>query len=263
VPDGFPLTSIVIPCFNHADYLAEAIDSALAQTYPAVEVIVVNDGSTDNSEVVALAYGDRIRYIRQDNAGLPAARNTGIRWARGDYILFLDADDILDGDFVAKCMRVLDAHPEAGFVYPQRRLFGRESGESRFPPYDVAELKKSNYISAVSLIRASVLHVHTFDETFTWGWEDWDFFLTLAEHGITGILLDEPLFSYRRHADKSSMLDSLLYRSRRARLQIVRAHPGLYTRYETLGATVRAATEPTRVVLGRVKRRVKRWRVGS
>lgn len=253
-----PLTSIVVTCFNYGDYLSEAIDSALGQTYRPVEVVVVNDGSTDQSEAVALGYGKRIRYVHQANAGVSAARNTGIRLAGGRYVVCLDADDILDDEFVAKCTDVLSTHPEAGFVYTQRRSFGRQSGDSSFPQYDLTKLKKSNFIPACTLIRATVLRDHTFDETFTGGSEDWHFFLTLAEHGVHGVLLDEPLFSYRRHEDRTSRLDSWMYRGRRDRLQVVRAHPKLYTRYEKLDAAVRAATEPGRVVAGRMKRRLKR-----
>ena len=263
VGDVSPLTSIVIPCFNYGDYLAEAIDSALAQTHRPIEVIVVNDGSTDHSETVAKAYGDRIRYVHQANAGVPAARNAGIRLAGGDYVVFLDADDTLDDTFVAKCASVLEAHAEAGFVYTQRRSFGRESGCSRFPQYDLDELKRSNFIHATALIRAAVLRDHTFDETFARGHEDWHFFLTLAEHGIQGVLVDQPLFSYRKHQDRTSKLDSLSYRGCRSRLEVVRAHPRLYTRSEKLDAFVRAAIEPGRVTAGRVKRRMKRWLSGS
>jgi glycosyltransferase involved in cell wall biosynthesis len=90
-----PLVSVVIPCFRQAHFLPEALASAFAQTHPAVETIVVNDGSDDNTDEVARTFLPRIRYVSQKNAGLPAARNAGIEVATGKYLLFLDADDLL------------------------------------------------------------------------------------------------------------------------------------------------------------------------
>jgi glycosyltransferase involved in cell wall biosynthesis len=97
-----PLVSVIIPCYRQARYLPEAVDSVLTQTHPAVEAIVVNDGSDDDTEAVALRYGDRVRYVRRNNGGISAARNTGIAHARGAYLKFLDADDYLQPEQVAR-----------------------------------------------------------------------------------------------------------------------------------------------------------------
>jgi glycosyltransferase involved in cell wall biosynthesis len=97
-----PLVSVIIPCYRQGRYLAEAVESALAQTYPAVEVIVVNDGSDDDTEAVARRYGDRIRYVARPNGGISAARNSGIAAAGGAYLKFLDADDYLHPEQVAR-----------------------------------------------------------------------------------------------------------------------------------------------------------------
>jgi glycosyltransferase involved in cell wall biosynthesis len=102
-----PLVSIVIPCYNQAAFLPEALDSALAQTYRPVEVIVVNDGSPDNTEEVAKQYGHRIRYLARPNGGVSAARNTGIAHLQGDYIKFLDADDSLHPEALDWQMRAV------------------------------------------------------------------------------------------------------------------------------------------------------------
>lgn len=100
VPETLPQVSIVIPCYNGETFVREAIDSALAQTYPRVEVVVIDDGSTDRSWEVIRSYGNRIRPVHQKNQGLPATRNVGISRASGDYFLFLDADDIIAEDTV-------------------------------------------------------------------------------------------------------------------------------------------------------------------
>ena len=102
-----PVVSIVIPCYNQAEFLPEAIDSVLAQTYRPIEVLVVDDGSSDNTAEVAQRYGDRIRYIHRANGGISAARNTGIAHVRGDFVKFLDSDDHIHPETVAWQMEAL------------------------------------------------------------------------------------------------------------------------------------------------------------
>lgn len=129
------LASVVIPCYNGEPFVAEAVDSALAQTYRPVEVIAVDDGSTDGSPVVLARYGERIRVVRQPNRGLPAARNAGIRVARGEYLAFLDADDWWASEFLARSVTALTASG-AGIAYcgwQNVGLPGRR-GEPFIPP---------------------------------------------------------------------------------------------------------------------------------
>src|SRR5882672_136402 len=109
------MISIVIPCYNQAHFLAEAIESVLAQIWPADEIIVVDDGSTDNPGQVAARY-PQVRCIRQENQGLPGARNTGLRESHGDYLVFLDADDRLTPQALAVGMQHLNARPECVLV---------------------------------------------------------------------------------------------------------------------------------------------------
>ena len=109
------LVSVIIPCYNQAHFLPESIESALAQTYQEIEVVVVDDGSFDNTADVVARYPD-VRCVRQENRGLGGARNTGFRASRGDYVLFLDADDRLTPNAVAAHLSCFAQHPEAGFV---------------------------------------------------------------------------------------------------------------------------------------------------
>jgi glycosyltransferase involved in cell wall biosynthesis len=110
------LVSVVIPCFDQAHLLGEAIESVLAQSHEDVELVVVDDGSTDNTAAVAGRY-DRVRYVRQDNQGLAAARNTGIRETNGDLLVFLDADDVLLAGALEQGVRSLHEHPECAFAF--------------------------------------------------------------------------------------------------------------------------------------------------
>src|SRR5918993_3738999 len=111
-----PLVTVVIPCYNQAHFLTEAIESVLSQSYPNFEVVVVDDGSTDDTSEVASRYPQKVRLIRQENRGLAGARNTGIGHARGEYLVFLDADDRLLPKALEVGIEQLEAHPECAFV---------------------------------------------------------------------------------------------------------------------------------------------------
>ncbi|HVW83235.1 MAG TPA: glycosyltransferase [Bryobacteraceae bacterium] len=121
-----PMISVIIPCFNHSQYLGEAIESALNQDYQPVEVIVIDDGSTDPTASVASGYAG-IRYVFQANAGLASARNRGLKLSHGNYLVFLDADDRLCDGALRRGAEYLQANPECGFVYGRFR-FINESG---------------------------------------------------------------------------------------------------------------------------------------
>src|SRR6266700_4494827 len=111
-----PLVSVVIPCYDQAHFLSEAIESVLAQSYPHFELVVVDDGSSDNTAAIAGTYPG-VRYIRQTNAGLSAARNTGLRHSLGKYLVFLDADDRLLANALEAGLQCFTSHPECAFVY--------------------------------------------------------------------------------------------------------------------------------------------------
>ena len=117
MPKPNPAVSIIIPNYNHAQYVADAINSALNQTYPDCEVIVVDDGSKDNSREIIDGFGDKIRVIYQQNQGLSAARNTGINAAKGKYIGVLDADDVYEPEFIGTLVSLLESQPDAYGIY--------------------------------------------------------------------------------------------------------------------------------------------------
>lgn len=112
---GDPLVSVIIPCYNHGRYLANAIDSLLSQTYEHIEIIIIDDGSVDDTAIVAKKYGQIIYYF-QKNQGLSASRNRGVEMSKGEYIVFLDADDWLLPEAIQQNLQKLQQHPEAAFV---------------------------------------------------------------------------------------------------------------------------------------------------
>jgi len=225
-----PVVSIVITCFNEERFLPEAIESALSQIYPFVETIVVDDGSTDGSVKVAARYEPRVTVVRKVNGGLSSARNAGIEAAAGEYVTFLDADDILLPAFASKTVPFLEADPNISWVYTQLRHFGRETHVSEFPEFDVQRLVAGNYLRATALLRSEVFADTRFDERLRTGWEDWDFFLSLVERGRRGQLVDEPLMLYRKHPEADRMSDVMVAPpiKRRARLYIMRRHLRLF-----------------------------------
>ena len=112
-----PRVSVIIPTYNSARFVVQAVESVLAQTYSDFEVIVVDDGSTDNTPVALAGYRQKIRYLHQENRGPSAARNAGYRASQGDYVLFLDSDDLIPPDTLERQVSFLNDHPEFGLVY--------------------------------------------------------------------------------------------------------------------------------------------------
>ena len=121
------LVSIVIPCYNHAKYLGDTVQSALEQTYPNIEIIIINDGSSDNTQDIADAlqkkHPEKIQVISQKNSGVSKARNNAIKQASGEYILPLDADDLIDKDMIASCLKSMKEN-NADIVYVDVQCFG-------------------------------------------------------------------------------------------------------------------------------------------
>ncbi len=220
--NAWPLVSVVIPCFNHGHFLGEAIESVRGQTHGRVETIVVDDGSTDETAAVAARYPD-VRYVRQENQGLAAARNTGLRHAGGEYLVFLDADDRLLPDALAAGLACLDAHPSAAFTWGHfRYVHGDGSPSNEKPPARVADadaycaLLRKNHIAMHATVmyrRAPLEGVGGFDPRLR-ACEDYDVYLRIASDAlICGH--DRVVAEYRKHDvnmshDTDLMLDTVL-----------------------------------------------------
>ena len=197
-----PLVSIVIPCHNYGRFLPEAIESALGQDYPSLEVLVIDDGSTDDSLEVASRYGDRVRVLTQANQGLARTCNRGAAEAVGEYFVFLSADDRLELTYVSELMAALGRAHEASFAYSAARLFGAESGVAPARPFSAFSLVRGrNYVNGSALTRrADYLAAGGYPEDLGEGaFDDWDFWLTMVERGNRGTYVPRPLLHWRRH----------------------------------------------------------------
>ncbi len=225
-----PLVSVVIPAYNAAKYIGETLESVRAQTFRDHEIIVVDDGSADNSLDIAAGFGS-IVCLRQPNRGAAAARNAGIRAARGEYIAFLDADDLWLPGKLEKQMAYLEANPGKAWIYSDALVFEsatnrticRIGARTRLHEGAVLQplLLRSFIPSATPVVKRDALFAaNLFDESPERRViEDWCLWLRLAaRHPVA--LLDEPLARIRLHGENSSRLANPidLYRRKRALL---------------------------------------------
>jgi len=204
------LVSVIIPCYNQARFLAEAVESVLGQDYPHKEVIVVNDGSPGNEREVAARFGSRIVYVEQENKGVSGARNTGVRVARGDYIAFLDGDDVYLPHALTELASYLDNNPDTALVCADSLLFddtglleGLYSSRGG-TPRDFGNFRWDtvSYYPMISTVmaRRSCFDRFLFTEGLAEksGGEDWLMWVSLSLD-FNMAYLDRPLARYRLH----------------------------------------------------------------
>lgn len=198
------LVSVVIPAYNRAHTLAQAINSVLAQSYKRYEIIVVDDGSTDTTREVIERYGDAVWYVHQKNKGPSAARNTGIRHARGEFIAFLDSDDVWREDKLARQVACFAGNPQVGIVasgHEQRNENWDVTHVALLTDKEIRQIRRKdlykNFFSTPSVVvRANCFkEVGCFDESIRYG-EDWDMWLRILEK-YECVIVNEPLVSVR------------------------------------------------------------------
>jgi glycosyltransferase involved in cell wall biosynthesis len=219
-----PLVSCIVPVFNGERYLREALDSLFAQTYRPIEVIVVDDGSTDGTPAVVAAYADRVRAFQQANAGPAAARNRGVREARGDLIAFLDADDLWHASKAGRQVACLEARPDRGACVTHVQNFWISELQEEAARFRDSRLTQPlpAYLALALMARREVFEaVGEFDTTLGFG-HSTDWFLRAAARGVLVEELREVLY-YRRihHTNRSRQLGQA---SRDEFLHLVKAH---------------------------------------
>ncbi|MHB8745780.1 MAG: glycosyltransferase [Gammaproteobacteria bacterium] len=260
-PGGNKAVSIIMPCYNQACFLNEAVASVVAQSYSDWECIIVNDGSLDDTNAVARALIARfpacdILLVEQDNGGLASARNAGIRASRGKYILPLDADDKLHPDYLKETVRILETHPKYAIVYVDEQNFGNASHIHRKAVSDLKTLKFSNVHDYCSLYRREVWRkVEGYSPAMYLGAEDWNFWLAAAKHGFKSYHLPRPLFLYRNR--ENTMVSETLENLGEVWAHIVFHHPELYDRDQKQQARAQVERMPpkNRNKLGKIRQK--------
>lgn len=194
--------SVIIPCYNQGQYLAEAIESVLAQTQKPHEIILVNDGSSDDTRYVAHNYPE-VKYIEQVNKGLASARNTGIMNSTGEYIYPLDADDIMLENCLKRVSEVIEK-TNADVVAPSFKAFGSHDWQvilmpdpklEDFKPVNGVPMNRIGYFSAIK--KDSLLEIGGYSPRMTWGWEDYHLWINLASQRKRIVTIPEVLVLYR------------------------------------------------------------------
>lgn len=245
-----PRVSVIVPVLDAGDDLERALASVAAQRRDDVEVVCVDDGSTDPRTLAILEAAARrpgVQVHRTENRGPSAARNLAIERARGAYVLPLDADDWLAPDYLAKTVPILDAEPAVGVVHTWIGLVGGHTGVWRTGPLALPELLVRCTVHVTSLYRRGLWEdVGGYDPAFVETAEDWDFWLRAVERGWTGRAVPEVLAYYQRSPRSRERKARAPGASGRVMRRIVQKHRGLYERhleealvgmYEHLAAT--------------------------
>jgi glycosyltransferase involved in cell wall biosynthesis len=196
-----PEVSLIIPCYNQAQYLEECLQSVFDQSFQNWECIIVNDGSPDNTEEIAIEWvkkDDRFKFLKKENGGLSSARNYGISNSCGEYILPLDADDYISENYIEECINLISVNSSIKVVYGKGELFGQLTGVWNLSEYSFEELKRTNMIFCTALYRKIDWEINQgYDENMKYGLEDWEFWINLLKRGGTVQKSNDCTFYYR------------------------------------------------------------------
>lgn len=210
------LVSIIIPCYNDAQYIEQSVNSALNQTYANKEVIVVDDGSNAETKAVLQKLAHKItQLITQENKGQSTARNVGIKEAKGEYILVLDSDDFFEPTFCEKAVAVFESRKEIKIVTCKANLIFENNAKVVYTPEggSISNFIISNSALGTSLFKKEDWNVcGGYDESMRNGFEDWEFFIRLLKSGGEAEVIQEPLYNYRkRHNSTTNSANKIKY----------------------------------------------------
>ncbi|MDD5008117.1 MAG: glycosyltransferase [Syntrophorhabdaceae bacterium] len=224
--------SVIIPCYNHGEYIEEAVESVLGQTYQDIEIIIINDGSTDEltNRLLSGYTKPKTRVLATPHQGLADARNEGIKESRGEYILPLDADDTIGSRYAEEAVKILDNDANVGIVYCEAEMFGEKTGRWNLREYSLQHELVGNRIFCSAFFRRQDWEAAGgYNPNMLYGYEDWDLWLSLIELGRGVYKLPEVHFFYR--VRKDSMVQKIDEEKRRFLLrQIYLNHLPLYGR---------------------------------
>ncbi|WP_312321547.1 glycosyltransferase family A protein [Soonwooa sp.] len=202
------LISIIVPCYNQSQYLDECLQSVLDQTYQNWECIIVNDGSKDDTEEIALKWivkDNRFKYISKENGGVASARNYGIRKCKGEWILPLDGDDKINIEYLSKAQTFFTK--DIDLIYSNSEFFGEVTGVWNLENYNYFNLLQSNMIFCSAFFRkTSWEKASGYDPKLIYGYEDWEFWISILNENSKVIKLDYLGFYYRRKLESRDIL---------------------------------------------------------
>ncbi|WP_445718812.1 glycosyltransferase family 2 protein [Flavobacterium sp.] len=200
--NSYPLVSIVIPCYNDAQYIEQSVQSALNQTYLNTEIIIVDDGSNAETKAVLKKLQLKItKLITQENQGQSTARNVGIKAAKGDFILVLDSDDYFEASFCEEAVNILQTSVEVKIVTCQALLLYSDNRNELYIPKggDIKNFMYANCALGTSMFKKKDWEsVSGYDQNMRTGFEDWEFFIRLLKLEGTAFVIQKPLYTYRK-----------------------------------------------------------------
>lgn len=202
INESQPVVSIIIPIYNYGIQFERTLQSIFASTYKNIEVVIVNDGSTDfyvNLKLDSIKNHPNIKIINQENQGPSNARNNGIKNSIGQYILPLDADDMIIPEYIDTCVKILNKNKKISPVYCDTIHIGEMQGIEKRPEWSMEQLKNGPFIVNCSMFHREAFDIcNGFDETLM-GWEDYDFWIRMGLNGYVGKRIQKPMFVYFHH----------------------------------------------------------------
>lgn len=205
-----PLVSIITPCFNNHDTIIETIECVQKQSYPKIEHIIVDDGSNTPIAKTIQQFIDaqQVKYFRQSNQGVAAARNHAVKQATGEILVFLDADDLLAPNYIEKVVQAFQQHPQSSMVACYVTEFGRSTSKTKIKPFHLEDFYFYNSLfpSIISIKKQYFDQINGYNPTLK-VCEDWDLYLRIAKINANVHIIPEYLFFYRKHDNSSSLTD--------------------------------------------------------
>lgn len=226
-----PLVSVIVPCYNQALYLAETLKSILSQTYLNWECLIVNDGSPDNVEDIALDWCNkdkRFKYLYKKNSGISDTRNYAINKAMGEFLLPLDGDDLISPSFLEEAVKIFKNDTKVKLVYSNVIVFGVRHSKKESPNFNYRSMFIENQIPNTAMYKKEdFLKTSGYNINMAKGLEDWDFWLTLLNPNDVVIKLKEFHYHYRtKEVSRSTLIDK--ENNEKLLLQIFKNHENIY-----------------------------------
>lgn len=228
------IVTVIVPAYNYANFIGECLDSVLSQTFKSWECIVIDNGSTDNTQEIVKSYSNkdgRIKYHYTNQKGVSLARNLAVSLSHGTYLLPLDADDKIDPTYLEKAVNIMNQNPEISLVYCNAILFGSVNKKWILPDFNYKAMLIENSIFCSALIKKNeFLAVNGYNVNMVEGFEDWDFWIKYLANNKKVYKLNDILFYYRiKQHSRNSVLDT--EKQLRLRTQIYHNHKDIYHQF--------------------------------